>query len=194
MPKRIILIVILLIIIGIGYWVYQPKPKTLTEAEKACINSGGQLSTSMCCKSVSDFSNLCLIGACGCSPADSHQVKTCDCGDWRCFDGKECVQQQLLITIYCLDNNCSAQQISQGAGTLAQDCYRNLNECLSSASTTCQNDSDCIGATCCHPDSCINKAYRGVCNVFCTQVCQGPLDCGAGSCGCVNHKCAVIPK
>jgi hypothetical protein len=26
------------------------------------------------------------------------------------------------------------------------------------------------------------------------MVCSGPLDCGAGSCGCVNGKCSVVPR
>ena len=28
---------------------------------------------------------------------------------------------------------------------------------------------------------------------MCTASCEGPLDCGAGSCGCVNRRCDVIP-
>ncbi len=58
--------------------------------EKSCINSGGTVSTSLCCKEVSDFPNLCLIGACGCSPENSHEIKICDCGEGKCFDGNEC--------------------------------------------------------------------------------------------------------
>jgi hypothetical protein len=27
----------------------------------------------------------------------------------------------------------------------------------------------------------------------CTMSCQGPLDCGAGSCGCVKGTCSVVP-
>jgi hypothetical protein len=47
--------------------------------------------TMLCCTSVSDFPNLCLVGACGCAPANSHQIKVCDCGTGRCFDGTACV-------------------------------------------------------------------------------------------------------
>ena len=64
---------------------------TLTTEEQGCIDSGGEVSTSMCCKSASDFPNLCLIGACGCSPENSHEVKVCDCETDKCFDGTECV-------------------------------------------------------------------------------------------------------
>ena len=49
------------------------------------------MTTSSCCASSGDFPNTCLIGACGCAPANSHQVKTCDCGPGKCFDGSACV-------------------------------------------------------------------------------------------------------
>jgi hypothetical protein len=76
------------------------------------------------------------------------------------------------------------------------ECYYNTPPCLMpsiSCSSTCGVNSDCVGSTCCHPTSCINKAYKGVCDGACTAVCEGPLDCGAGSCGCVNNRCTVIP-
>lgn len=63
-----------------------------TKEEKSCLNSGGKISTSLCCKSVADFPNLCLIGACGCSPENSHEVKICDCGEDKCFDGEKCAE------------------------------------------------------------------------------------------------------
>ena len=97
MSKKIILIVIAVIFVaGIGYWAYQSKlkPEGLTETEKSCLNSGGKISTSLCCNSASNFPNLCLIGACGCPPADSHQIKTCDCGENKCFDGEKCVSTE----------------------------------------------------------------------------------------------------
>lgn len=62
-----------------------------TQKEQSCINSGGTVTTSLCCKSISDFPNLCLIGACGCSSENSKEVKICDCGDGKCFNGEECV-------------------------------------------------------------------------------------------------------
>jgi plastocyanin len=50
--------------------------------------------------------------------------------------------QQLMITIYCTNNNCSAQQIAAGAGTLVRGCYRSLSDCTSdmnsATSTTSQ--------------------------------------------------------
>lgn len=59
--------------------------------EQACAISGGTIKTSLCCQSSGDFPNSCLIGACGCAPSASHEVKICDCGEDKCFDGIECV-------------------------------------------------------------------------------------------------------
>ena len=58
----------------------------------------------------------------------------------------------------------------------------------------CTTPADCIPAQCCHATSCIGKAHAPDCtNIMCTQVCSGPLDCGAGHCGCVNGTCSIIP-
>ena len=59
---------------------------------------------------------------------------------------------------------------------------------------SCTTDHECVPAQCCHPTSCTNKANKGVCNLMCTMSCEGPIDCGAGSCGCVNGKCSVVPS
>lgn len=65
----------------------------LIDQKVACVNSGGTVTTSYCCKSVNDFPDTCLIGACGCSPANSHSVTACDCGPGKCWDStqKKCV-------------------------------------------------------------------------------------------------------
>ncbi|MBZ9569405.1 hypothetical protein KJA16_00600 [Patescibacteria group bacterium] len=93
MSKIIIIIIIAIVFVGLVYWYLQVKsePKALTEKEKACINSGGKISTSLCCNTTGDFPNTCLIGPCGCSPEYSHEVKVCDCGPDKCFDGSECL-------------------------------------------------------------------------------------------------------
>jgi hypothetical protein len=62
-----------------------------TKKEKSCLNSGGTLTIASCCQTTSDFPNTCLIGACGCSPDNSHEVKTCDCGSDKCFNGEKCI-------------------------------------------------------------------------------------------------------
>ncbi|XOA43066.1 MAG: hypothetical protein ACKKMO_01160 [Candidatus Nealsonbacteria bacterium] len=101
MSKTIIAIIIIIVIVGLGYWIYQlmTTPEELTEKEQACINSGGEVSTSLCCKATGDFPNLCLIGPCGCSPENSHQVKICDCGPDKCFNGSECVSSDEILAL-----------------------------------------------------------------------------------------------
>jgi hypothetical protein len=54
--------------------------------ESSCEDSGGKIITQSCCKPVADFPNTCLIGACGCSPDNSKEVKVCDCGEGKCWD------------------------------------------------------------------------------------------------------------
>ncbi len=57
----------------------------------------------------------------------------------------------------------------------------------------CNIDSDCVHSACCHPDSCVAIENAPDCSTaFCSQVCSGPLDCGAGYCGCINNKCEII--
>ncbi|MEK6860064.1 MAG: hypothetical protein AABX54_04590 [Nanoarchaeota archaeon] len=57
----------------------------------------------------------------------------------------------------------------------------------------CEVDNDCVAATCCHADKCVTLDKKPDCKgMFCTMDCSGPLDCGAGHCGCVNGKCAVV--
>jgi hypothetical protein len=73
------------------------------------------------------------------------------------------------LEVRCVDNKCS--QLSKSTGCIA--------------------DSDCVPAQCCHPTSCVNKNNKGPCNLLCTEVCEGPIDCGAGMCACVNGRCAV---
>ncbi len=102
MSKTIIAIVILIVVVGLGYWFYQSNipPEELSEEEQACIDSGGEVSTSSCCKAIGDFPNLCLIGPCTCSPDNSHQVKICDCGEDKCFNGSECVFSDEILSLF----------------------------------------------------------------------------------------------
>jgi len=63
-------------------------------------------------------------------------------------------------------------------------------------STRCNVGSDCVPKECCHATSCVNKEIKQDCGrTFCTQECkQGTIDCGQGSCGCINNKCAIVLK
>ena len=53
---------------------------------QGCLDSGGTVSSGLCCLEAPDFPNTCGIGTCGCSPASSHEVSLCDCGVDACFD------------------------------------------------------------------------------------------------------------
>ena len=50
-----------------------------------------------------------------------------------------------------------------------------------------------VSRGCCHPSGCTVVTAKQPCNLMCTASCEGPLDCGAGSCGCVKGKCSVVP-
>jgi len=69
-----------------------PTPtSTPSAAEQGCVESGGTVSSGLCCESAGDFPNTCAIGVCGCAPGSSHEVKLCECGEGQCFDGTACV-------------------------------------------------------------------------------------------------------
>jgi hypothetical protein len=57
----------------------------------------------------------------------------------------------------------------------------------------CTGAADCVPAECCHPSRCISKVAQRVCTMMCTASCEGPLDCGAGTCGCVKGTCSLVP-
>ncbi|MEM4347078.1 MAG: DUF333 domain-containing protein [Candidatus Altiarchaeota archaeon] len=67
-----------------------------------------------------------------------------------------------------------------------EECQKNCEKLF------CEKDSDCIPEQCCHPTSCVNKKFAPNCEgIFCTMVCEGPIDCGAGKCSCVDERCIV---
>ncbi|NIO23188.1 MAG: hypothetical protein GTN38_04150 [Candidatus Aenigmarchaeota archaeon] len=88
MRAVMILVVLVLAVVVSGCVTYFPAE---TAEEQACVNSGGSVTEGVCCLQTEDFPNTCLIGPCGCSPENSHEVKICDCGEGRCFDGDACV-------------------------------------------------------------------------------------------------------
>lgn len=105
MKKTILIAIILVLFVfaGIGFVLLknaaqdqeydkeEGREEIMSEKEWDCINSEGNIVMASCCKGTGDLPNTCLIGACGCSPENSGQVKTCDCGPERCFDGNQCV-------------------------------------------------------------------------------------------------------
>jgi hypothetical protein len=73
------------------------------------------------------------------------------------------------------------------------DYFTVVKEKTSEAEKECEKNEDCVQECGCHVKNCIPKIKREECPIlFCTEVCQGPLDCGAGHCGCVNNKCEII--
>jgi uncharacterized membrane protein len=86
---KISLTLIIIVIIAVTGYYYTNMPKS--SKEQSCINSGGKVTNQSCCKSATDFPNTCLIGACGCSIENSHNVNVCECPEGKCFDGNECV-------------------------------------------------------------------------------------------------------
>jgi hypothetical protein len=87
---------------------------------------------------------------------------------------------------------CTATSPSPGGGTTTT-IPTSVATPAPADNQTCTTEDDCVPAQCCHPTSCVNQASIHVCNFLCTASCEGPLDCGAGSCGCNNGKCSVVP-
>ncbi|MDP1695710.1 MAG: hypothetical protein Q8L29_02245 [archaeon] len=57
----------------------------------------------------------------------------------------------------------------------------------------CVINEDCVPETCCHATSCVPKEKQPNCEgIYCSQDCElGTLDCGQGSCECIENKCGV---
>ncbi|HKZ45365.1 MAG TPA: hypothetical protein VJ343_01545 [archaeon] len=90
--KKIFVIALVAVVVAAvlaSYYLMQTNQHP-SENELACINSAGTVRTAMCCLSAEDYPSTCLIGACGCSLENSHEVKFCDCGEGRCFNGNTC--------------------------------------------------------------------------------------------------------
>jgi len=108
MSKKIIIIIVVIIAVLAGWYFLYKKPAIApgpqSEQEEACLDSGGTITTGMCCISTGDFPNTCLIGACGCSLENSKEVKICDCGD-GCWDGTKCLKDQIDISDWLIYTN-----------------------------------------------------------------------------------------
>jgi hypothetical protein len=57
-----------------------------TPEEQGCVASGGTVTTALCCATAPDFPDTCDVGACGCLPESSHDVRFCECAAGACFD------------------------------------------------------------------------------------------------------------
>jgi hypothetical protein len=90
---------ILVAIVIIAAWVvvspallHSGSPVVVSQAEEGCLASGGTAGKGLCCASVEDFPNTCVLGACACSAEFSHAVKTCNCPGGTCFNGTACTK------------------------------------------------------------------------------------------------------
>jgi hypothetical protein len=88
----VVLAVILLAIVFLLAPLSGGAPVVVSQAEEGCRASGGTVGEGLCCASVEDFPNTCLVGACGCSAEFSHAVKTCACPAGTCFNGTACAK------------------------------------------------------------------------------------------------------
>ncbi len=95
--------------------------------------------------------------------------------------------EQLWVNCSTPRANCTLQEFKV---------YSQRFEIKRSANATpeCSTDSDCVPAQCCHPYSCVRKEDAPDCSLLgvCTASCDGPIDCGAGRCACVNNTCSVV--
>jgi hypothetical protein len=63
---------------------------------------------------------------------------------------------------------------------------------INKSNSECLSDSNCVPNSCCHPSKCVGINEKPKCDrIFCSEECSGPLDCGAGTCACVNHTCII---
>jgi hypothetical protein len=93
----------------------------------------------------------------------------------ECKTNEDCIPDEPLmgVSYYCENGICKTKP-------LGDPLY-------------CEIDEDCVPATCCHPDSCINKDYRPDCKgIACTMECRpNTMDCSQGKCVCVDNTCQV---
>jgi len=145
-----------------------------SEKERACIASGGTVATSTCCLATSDFPDTCSVGACGCAPQNSHEVKICNCGPDRCFNGTTCVDECTPTTEIC-DNGVD------------DDCDGDI-DC---ADIDCAGDDACIAPECTNGD--IRSCYTGSPSTRNVGLCQdGTQTCVTGSWGsCIGDTTPV---
>lgn len=81
----------------VTYTVFAGSTNTIISGkEQVCVASGGKvLSVDCYCSGPKDFYNNCAIGACTCTPDPKYkrEIRICDCGEGKCWNGSGCVVQ-----------------------------------------------------------------------------------------------------
>jgi len=77
--------------------------------DDVCKISGGKVATQTCfCQNGANFYNTCelVVGMCSCSPALGYekQIKTCNCGTGKCWNGLGCVALPVDPVVLSCDN------------------------------------------------------------------------------------------
>jgi len=69
-----------------------------------------------------------------------------------------------------------------------------VSGCSIQEDAECSSDSDCVPATCCHAAECVPAGEAPNCEgMMCTMECKpATLDCGQGSCKCIDNKCNAV--
>jgi len=205
--KTLIIIIAILVLIVIIYTLLfqNPKPIACTEGAKVCPDGSAVGRVPLNCDfapcpseincslfSADNCPNLCVV----CPPCEACSSISCQTEEFCKSIGFDRSWWESVHP----KNICKCPEGYTQEGDICNpNCYYSTPKCLMpsiqcNATMSCGSDSDCVPAQCCHPTSCTNKMYKGVCNNLCTQVCQGPLDCGAGACSCINNRCAVISE
>lgn len=105
--------------------------------QELCQRTGGTVVRSLCCNTVGDFPDTCLVGACSCAPSGSHEVASCQCPDFGCFrPGVGC-----RVCTPGLDQTCNDNPlISSTTGTCGPQgtCTCNAGHTLIAATGRCR--------------------------------------------------------
>jgi hypothetical protein len=155
------------------------------ETDSDCVQQDGK------CADGSDPYHVCSNGTCSTlsfvsDPCVNH---VCPKGRWNQMKKGACFLFQNCAGTGCTDNSETTDDQCVNQGTKSEGCLYTVK--AGNVSRACSRDSDCIPQQCCHPTACMNKDEKKACNVMCTESCEGPIDCGAGSCACVEGQCSV---
>ena len=123
-----------------------------------------------------------IMAAFGCATSDSAQVEDQpEQAEGRNADP----QDEANDDSHIVDEDVLAQIPNAGEGAEQAIVRGDLRQC--------ETNEDCAPAHCCHPTACVPITEKPACgDVLCTMDCSGPMDCGAGSCACLNNRCSVL--